>query len=145
MKKKCPKKTTLTPKQSMFCKEYLIDQNATRAAKQVGYSEKTAYSIGQRLLKKVEIKKELEKLQKGRLQRVEITADYVLNNIKTIGERCMNKKKFKEIGALKAQELLGKHLKLFTDKLEVEVGDELKEALRNSNHENLKALLCKLK
>lgn len=27
---------------------------------------------------------------------------------------------FKEIGALKAQELLGKHLKLFTDKLEIE-------------------------
>ncbi len=45
----------LTPKQARFVEEYLIDLNATQAAIRAGYSPKTAYSIGQRLLKNVEI------------------------------------------------------------------------------------------
>lgn len=46
-----------------FLKHYLGDAyfNATEAAKKAGYSEKTAYSQGQRLLKAVEIKKLIEK------------------------------------------------------------------------------------
>ena len=48
-------KSTLTPKQQLFIDDYLIHFNATRAAKTAGYSEKTAYSQGQRLLKNVEI------------------------------------------------------------------------------------------
>lgn len=38
-----------------FITEYLVDFNATQAAIRAGYSQKTAYSIGQRLLKNVEI------------------------------------------------------------------------------------------
>ena len=45
----------LTDKQKRFVDEYQVDLNATAAAKRAGYSEKTAYSMGQRLLKKVEI------------------------------------------------------------------------------------------
>ena len=43
---------TLTPKQRRFIEEYLIDLNATQAAIRAGYSEKTAYSIGQENLRK---------------------------------------------------------------------------------------------
>ncbi|WP_193065956.1 terminase small subunit, partial [Hafnia alvei] len=32
----------LNDKQEMFCREYLIDLNATQAAIRAGYSEKTA-------------------------------------------------------------------------------------------------------
>lgn len=45
----------LTEKQKRFCKEYIFDWNATRAAKAAGYSESTAYSIGWENLKKPEI------------------------------------------------------------------------------------------
>lgn len=47
-----------------FLRHYLGDAcfNATEAAKKAGYSEKTAYSQGQRLLKTVEIKKLIEKV-----------------------------------------------------------------------------------
>lgn len=51
-----PKMKNLTEKQKRFCDEYLIDLNATQAAKRAGYSPKTAYSIGGELLKKPEIK-----------------------------------------------------------------------------------------
>ena len=44
----------LRNKQKAFVEAYLRSFNATQAAKDAGYSEKTAYSIGQRLLKNVE-------------------------------------------------------------------------------------------
>lgn len=40
------KKDKLTPKQKKFCDEYLKLGNATQAAKNAGYSEKTAYRTG---------------------------------------------------------------------------------------------------
>lgn len=45
----------LTEKQQLFVIEYLKDHNATRAALRSGYSKKSAYSQGQRLLKNVVI------------------------------------------------------------------------------------------
>ena len=52
----------MNAKQKKFCDEYLIDCNATQAAIRSGYSEKTAYAIGQRLLKKVEVQKYIAEL-----------------------------------------------------------------------------------
>lgn len=51
----------LTPKQRIFVMEYLRDFNATRAAMSVGYSKKTAYSIGWELLRKPEIKAAIQR------------------------------------------------------------------------------------
>lgn len=45
----------LTRKRRVFVAEYLRCWNATEAAKRAGYSERTAYSQGQRLLKNVEV------------------------------------------------------------------------------------------
>jgi phage terminase small subunit len=50
----------LTDKQEMFCKEYLIDLNATQAAIRAGYSEKTANIIGRRKLIKTLVFKNTE-------------------------------------------------------------------------------------
>ena len=114
----------LTDKQQMFVKEYLIDLNATQAALRAGYSEKTAYSIGHENLKKPEIAAAITKAFSARANKVEVTADYVFSTIIDTIERC--KKDGNETGeyvfnaaaTLKGAELLGKHLKLFTDKVE---------------------------
>lgn len=45
----------LTPKQKAFADYYIETGNATEAAKKAGYSEKSAYSIGDENLKKPEI------------------------------------------------------------------------------------------
>lgn len=50
----------MTEQQKAFCEYYIALGNATEAAKKAGYSVKTAYSSGQRLLKHVEIKKHIE-------------------------------------------------------------------------------------
>jgi phage terminase small subunit len=57
------KEAELTGKQKRFCEEYIFDFNATRAAKVAGYSEDTAYSIGNENLKKPEIKAYIQELQ----------------------------------------------------------------------------------
>ena len=45
----------LTPKQKAFADYYIECGNATEAAKRAGYSEKTAYAIGNENLNKLEI------------------------------------------------------------------------------------------
>ena len=52
----------LNDRQGLFVSEYIKDMNATQAAIRAGYSKKTAYSQGQRLLKNVEIKKAVDDL-----------------------------------------------------------------------------------
>lgn len=68
----------LSDKQKLFCDEYLIDLNATQAAIRAGYSKKTAYSSGQRLLKDVEVQKWVQFRMEERGKRTEITQDRVL-------------------------------------------------------------------
>lgn len=47
----------MTEKQQRFADFYCAEPNATKAAESAGYSPRTAYSQGQRLLKNAEIKK----------------------------------------------------------------------------------------
>ena len=54
----------LNEKQKAFCEFYASTFNATESAVKAGYSKKTGYSIGQRLLKNVEVKSYIEQLTK---------------------------------------------------------------------------------
>lgn len=54
----------LTEKQKIFCREYIYDWNATRAAKVAGYSEDTAYAIGAENLRKPQIQAYISEIQK---------------------------------------------------------------------------------
>lgn len=110
----------LTAKQERFCTEYIIDLNATQAAIRAGYSSKTAYSVGQRLLKNVEMQKKIQELQQERAERTEITQDRVLKELAGIGFAPITKGKIKAADKTKALELLGRHLGMFTDKLQIE-------------------------
>lgn len=131
----------LTPKQQRFVEEYLVDLNATQAAIRAGYSEKTARDIGCENLAKPNITKSIQEARNKLSERTEITQDYVLTNIQKVVERCMQQEavqakdgspllvegpegdlaclfEFKENGALKGLELLGKYLGMFKDKVE---------------------------
>lgn len=133
----------LTPKQQRFVQEYLLDMNATQAAIRAGYSERTAKSIGQENLTKPDIKAAIEQAQQKVSERLGITQDWVLSNLKTVAERCMQASPvldrkgnpvlvenaegdivpafvFNAMGATKATELLGKHIGMFTEKVKFE-------------------------
>lgn len=106
----------LNPKQRCFVQEYLVDLNATQAAIRAGYSGKTAEWIGPQLLGKTHVAEAIRAEMDQRARRTGITADKVLANIERIAEAAEAEKDFS--AALKGNELLGKHLKLFTDKIE---------------------------
>jgi phage terminase small subunit len=127
----------LNDKQERFCQEYVIDLNATQAAIRAGYSKKTAYSLGQRLLKKAEIIARIEELKKEIADKNKLSAEWVIEELKKVHRRCMQaepvmkwdyeKKQMVETGeyvfdskgANRALELMGKHISMFTEKLEV--------------------------
>ncbi|MCX9003871.1 terminase small subunit [Citrobacter portucalensis] len=76
----------LTDKQEMFCREYLIDLNATQAAIRAGYSVKTANRIAAQNLSKLDIQNRIAELKKKRNDDVGIDADYVLRRLVEIDQ-----------------------------------------------------------
>lgn len=76
----------LTDKQEMFCREYLVDLNATQAAIRAGYSEKTAPVIGSENLTKPNVQDRIAELKGERNAKVEIDAAYVLRRLVEIDQ-----------------------------------------------------------
>ena len=109
----------LTPKQARFVEEYLLDLNAAAAARRAGYSEKNADSIAAQLLSKTKVFEAVQSAIAARSAKAEITAEYVLENLKRLSERCMSEEEFAPSAAARALELLGKHLGLFSDRVEL--------------------------
>ena len=116
----------LTAKQAAFVREYLIDLNATQAAIRAGYSANTANEQGSRLLTYVSVRLLIQKAMDERAETVGLTAADVLRDINAVKADAMretcdkdgNKVMANHTAALKALELQGKHLKMFTDKVE---------------------------
>ena len=71
----------LTLKQKMFVKEYLIDFNATRAAKAAGYSEKTAHQAGKENIHKPTIKAAISAAIEERSKRIDVTIDRITQEL----------------------------------------------------------------
>lgn len=103
----------LTLKQERFVQEYLVDLNATAAAKRAGYSEKNAGKIGPELLGKTRISAAIQEAIRARQERTEVTQDYVIEKLKAIADRQASdapESELKYSSQIKAIELLGKHV-----------------------------------
>lgn len=132
--------TSLSDKQKRFCEEYIIDLNATQAYLRAGYkskNENVANAAAARLLANVKVSAYVKELQAARSARTEISADYVLQGLKEVAERSLQRApvmewdyeakakvqardddgngiwEFDSNGANRAFELLGKHLGIF--------------------------------
>lgn len=128
----------LTKKQKVFADEYLLDTNATQAAIRAGYSEKTAYSQGQRMLKNVEVQsyidEQLEKVHNEKIAdasevmmyltsvlRGESLSEIVI--VEGTGDGCSEARRMMkapdEKDKTKAAELLGKRYGIFKDNMNI--------------------------
>jgi phage terminase small subunit len=76
---------SLNPKQKRFCKEYLVDFNATQAAIRTGYSARSSYAIASALLKKHEVKAYIAKLSNPQEMDLTVTARKVLDQLARLG------------------------------------------------------------
>ena len=113
----------MTPKQSRFCEEYIIDLNATQAAIRAGYSQKAARAIAAENLSKPDIQKKVEELKAAATEKAEVSVQDVLCGIRSIAEDegATNRDK------LKAWELLGRYNGMFTDRIESRVQQVVEE------------------
>ena len=133
----------LTPKQRIFCNEYLIDMNATRAYKTAYPNVKkdnTAAVNGNKLLRNANVKGYIDKRIKEiedksiadakevmqyltKVMRNEVTEEVVV--VEGEGDGCSSarviKKDMSAKDRNKAAELLGKRYRLFTEKVEADV------------------------
>jgi phage terminase small subunit len=129
----------LTDKQRRFVEEYLVDLNATQAALRAGYSQRTAASIGNENLTKPLIRASIEKELAKLRERSEVTVESIIQRLNTIADRCMPKQgkpsASQAQAANRALELLGKHLGMFINRVEV------LERLRNQERTRLFAAL----
>ena len=124
--------TALNDRQRGFVEEYLVDLNATQAAIRAGYSARTARQSGAENLSKPDISDAIQEARAERAARTKVDQDWVLRRLQSVVERCLQTEEvfdrhgnrtggytFNAAGANKALELLGKHLGLFKDKVEV--------------------------
>ena len=97
----------LTDKQRLFCEKYILFSNATKAAKEAGYSEESARQIGSENLSKPYIKDYIEEKQKKIEELAEISR---LMQIKKLIDIAYHDKKETTSNKLKAIEIINKML-----------------------------------
>ena len=101
-------------KRKIFVSEYAKSGNATESAKKAGYSNRTAYSTGQRLLKNAEILKEICKIQNEALENAEMSVTDVVNLVKGIATSGKS-----ETVRLRAMDMLLKYLGAYSDDMKL--------------------------
>ena len=119
----------LTERQRRFVEEFALNGNATQAAIRAGFSQKAAKQQGARLLTNVDVAAAIRRLRNAASQRIEISADRVLQGYARIA---FDPRPVGELSAqdrIRAMNALGKHLGLFVDKHEVDVGTRLQDSL----------------
>lgn len=128
----------LNARHELFCKEYLVDLNATQAAIRAGYSVRSARSQGHRLLTDDDILTRVKELKYKRAEELDLDAYWVLKRLMDISDRSMQVEpvmeydhaagelvptgefQFDSTGANKATELIGKHVGMFDPKLDLQ-------------------------
>lgn len=129
---------SITPKQERFCQEYIVDYNGAQAAVRAGYAANSARKTASRLLTNADILARVRELQREQTARLALTQDYVLQQLVDTYRCCREpepvmvydadaggmvesgKYQFDSKGALRALELIGKHLGMYQDKLKLD-------------------------
>ena len=110
----------------MFVQEYLVDLNATQAAKRAGYKDPNK---GRQLVTNSNVSAAIQEAMQKRSKRVEINQDYVIEKLLEITEKQasdMPESDLKYGNKIKAIELLGKHFGAFECKEQKQEDDAVK-------------------
>ena len=127
----------MTHRQELFIQEYIKTGNATNSAIKAGYSERTAKSIGQRLLTFVDIKKKIN----------ELSQKIACNSIMTAKERqeyltkLINAADVKVSDKLKALDILNKMTGEYIQKVEVNGELKTEDPFKNLTTDELRKII----
>lgn len=158
----------LKAQQSRFVDEYLIDLNATQAYHRAGYKAKgrAAENNASRMLGNAGVQQAIQERMNDRSERTKIDADFVLHGIVKNIKRCEQAEpvrdrsgelvmveteggdiapayKYDATNALKGYELVGRHLKMFTDKVD-HSSDDGSMSPKNVSDDELDARIAEL-
>jgi len=111
----------LTSKQERFCREYILDHNATQAAIRTGYSPDSARQIASENLTKPNISKRIEHLEQKLGESMDITRAEIRKDLQAIIDNPMATFSVR----LRAIELKGKMIGAFNSKDAGEDDDDL--------------------
>ena len=104
----------LNARQQYFVEHYVLTGNATKSAIAAGYSQRSASSIGERLLRKDEVAAAVAASQSDLLERVMVDQDMVIAGL--LKEATREGDGASHSARVNAWMQLGKHLQMFTDK-----------------------------
>ncbi len=111
-----------TPKQARFVQEYLVDLNGTRAYK-TAYpavkKDETAMAAASRLLRNVKVQAAIADGQEKRQERTRVDQDTVIENLLRLAKKAEDQDRYGD--ALRAWEILARHVRLFSDSVDVNV------------------------
>lgn len=146
----------LRDKEELFCHEYMVDLNATQAALRAGYNPTTrmsSYALGKQLKKLLRWR--IDELMAERKQKTDIKAEWVVRELVETVEKCREYHpvldfkgkqvtidnddgtmsavyEFNAKGATTALELLGKHLGMFKEKVEISFDDSYAQIMKEA-------------
>ncbi len=121
----------LSEKQKRFGREYMVDFDVPAAYVRAGYSKKSARSAGGRLLRDPRMKAYIAELGVEAAERADLTIDGVLKNLREDRKAARAANQYGP--AVRADELLGKYLAMFTDVSKNVVVDDIppEDAIRD--------------
>jgi len=99
-----------------FVRFYLEGKTGAEAARLAGYSPKSAESRASKLLAQKDVSAAIEKARGEAMEKAKVSAEEVIQGLSKIAFSDSEKVRDK----LRALELLGKHLGLFKEKVEIE-------------------------
>jgi phage terminase small subunit len=114
--KKVIKRDELNDMQKIFCLEYVKTENSKESAIKAGYAVNSADVQGSRMLSLEKIQLEINRLQDEKMSGANLDAQFVISNLMAIANNIHESTG----NRIKALELLGKHLSIFTDKQVIE-------------------------
>ena len=113
----------MNSKRERFCREYVIDFNATQAAIRAGYSKRTANQQGSRLLANVDVRARIDKLQAEHAERLNVTADSLTQLLRD--DRDLAHRHARAGAAVSATDKLARLHGLMSDRLKIDVTADL--------------------
>ena len=153
----------LNKKQKQFCKEYVKTFNGAQSAVKAGYSKKNAKVIASRLMTNPEITSEMVELQNKLAKKHELTHDAIILSIRDIRTKCLNAMDGFEvipetkdsksirieskngpayaIAALKANELMGRHIGMWPQKIELDVNAKAQDEKQSENQKRVLGII----
>jgi phage terminase small subunit len=106
----------LTPKRQTFATSYALTGNGVQSAIEAGYAPGSAHVEASRLLRVAKVAAAIDEERARLRERSDLKAQDVIDGLRQIAED----ESARNSDRIRAYELLGKHLRLFTEQVEVQ-------------------------